>query len=138
VEEQNLHEYPDEALLTRYDDLGQSLAKLTEKVGKLKQEIMRRAEARGATGILSDEYICRIKTVNTYDPSILVALKERLDELGELNHCYAPEHQETITVAEKWNVTKLMPIARLIGDEAMAIVERAKVPTRRDLEFKRK
>jgi hypothetical protein len=127
----------DDILLNMYDDALAALAAAREQVGKLEQEILRRADERGATGLPSDIYTCKINTTHTYDPSVLVQLKELLST-DELAQCWVMEHKEWITMPEKWDVRKLLPIARVHGDEALGIVEQAKIPERRRLEFKRK
>ena len=126
-----------ECLLRLYETADQQLEQAKRTAGLIEQEIFRRADEQGATGIPSDVYECSIKVTNTYDPSLLVPLKEVFTD-SELKACYVPAHQETIDVAEKWNATQAWKAARKHGDKALALLERAKTPRGRKLEFRRK
>ena len=98
---------------------------------------MRRMRERGAIGIPSDVFACELKTTNTYDSSRLAPLKELLSG-NELEAVFIPEHQETITVAEKWKTVSLLAVARRHGGAVLRLVEEAKVVGAPRLSFKRR
>jgi hypothetical protein len=131
------HELDDDALLALYDRQRQRVKESQDVLGHLEQEIFRRTEERKATGIPSDRYECTVKVANAYDQTRLTPLREVLSP-DELDRCCIPEHQETVTVPEKWNVTKLWPIARKRGADVANAIEKARIPGRRTLDFKRK
>lgn len=103
----------------------------------LEQEALDRMERNGATAIPSEKYICELQRKDTYDQAGFTPLLEVFNE-SDLGEVYTPEHQETITVAPKWNTVKLIAKARRYGDKALAVVERAKIPGRPSLKFQEK
>jgi aspartate-semialdehyde dehydrogenase len=124
----------DDLILTAYAQAREKLAEARERVERLEQQILAIIDERHATGIPSSKYNCQLQVVNSYSPEVLVSLKEVLSA-EELADCYTPEHPETVTVPEKWSVTKLLPIARQHGDSVMAVLARARVPSRRSIKF---
>jgi hypothetical protein len=124
----------DDLILTAYAQAREKLTEAKERCERLEQQIMAIIDERHATGIPSTKYNCQLQVVNSYSPEVLVSLKEILSS-EELATCYTSEHSETVTVPEKWSVTKLLPIARQHGDSVMAILDRARVPSRRSIKF---
>ncbi len=130
-------EISDTELLECYASANERLKECRETVGRLEQEIMFRAEARGAVGIPSETYDCTIETTYTYDQSVLVLLKEELLD-DDLDKCWAPEFTETKIHEARFNMIKLLPMARRYGGKVAETVERSKVATGRKLKFKAK
>ena len=91
-------------------------------------QIIGEIEGRGATEARTDAGVVTLATKSTYDPGKLAALREITDP-RDLDGVYAPEHEETITVKEKWNMTRGRALARL-GAEHQRIIEEARIPGR--------
>lgn len=124
-----------EPLLAEYERALRDLEAAKDRVGRLEQSILSLMEERGGVGLPSAVYDCELQVSYSYDPSILVALKEVFND-ADLAECYTPEHLEP--VSEKWNATQIKKHARRYGDEAQAIVEKAKFASGRRLKFKKK
>ena len=127
----------DAGLLETCGKLMEQLQDTREILGRVEQEIWRRMEERQATAIPDRTWTCEAKTRNTYPAMSLTPLKEVFDTT-DLADCYTPAHQEVVDVPEKWDVRKVVPLARRYGAQALAIVERAKITERSGLKFDRK
>jgi hypothetical protein len=130
-------EVPDEELLEQYARADETFRRAQVTLDVLEMELMKRMEARGATGIPSAIFNCELQTTYSYDPSVLTPLKEMFLDT-DLKACYIPEHPETVTVTEKWDARKVIPLAKRHSQAAQNIVERAKVVSRRKVVFERK
>jgi len=91
-------------------------------------QIIGEMEERGATEARTDAGTVKLVTKNTYDPAKLAALREITDP-RDLEGIYTPEHQETITVKERWNMTAGRKLARL-GADHQRTIEDARIPGR--------
>ena len=69
-----------------------------------------------------------------WDYSILSQLKEYFPP-EQLKGVYTPEHDETITVKEKWNMTKGKTLAKF-GVEQAQIIDDARIENRYKIEIK--
>ena len=132
-----MNEILDAELLETYAETVKWLQEIRDYLGQLEQEIWRRMEERQATAIPDRTWTCEAKTRNTYPAMSLTPLKEVFDTT-DLADCYTPAHQEVVDVPEKWDVRKVVPLARRYGAQALAIVERAKITERSGLKFDRK
>ena len=124
----------DESLLLAYSDLTVSIAAQQNIAGHYEQELLRRMAERGATSIPSTEFVCEVKQTDTYSQPGFTPLREILSGM-DLDTCFVPAHTERIQVADKWNTVKVKALARRYGDEALAIVERARIPGAPRLKF---
>lgn len=129
--------YTDEVLLETYHTTRERLASFQSLLGHLELEMIRRMEARGAVGIPDERFTCEMKVTRNYDQLSLAPLKEVFNR-EDLNHCFTPAHEEVVQVADKWDVRKVIPLAKRYGIEATRIVEKATLPGRRSLVFQRK
>ena len=102
---------------------------------RIEHEIQTRMEADGATEMIAAGYKCEIPMRRSYDHSKLYPILEILP-VGELmkGGAYTPEHEETITVAPKWNMVKLKPFAKR-GKEVKDAIEAAATTTRGSLKI---
>ncbi len=133
----DLNALSDTELLEQYAQASEHLAEWRLTAGRLEQAIMERADERKAVGIPSEAYDCIIKTTYNYDQVILLPLKEELLD-DDLDKCWSPEYTETKIHEARFNMVKLLPMARRYGGKVAEIVERSKVPAGRKLEFKAK
>lgn len=124
----------DSDLLEAYDRELQLRRAVQERIGRIEQEIYHRLEARHALAIPSDAFTCELVQNWGYDQSRFVALKELLTEV-DLAECWAPEHEETVRVPERWNTVKVKALARRYGEKALTIVEDARIPEKPRLKF---
>ena len=124
----------DTELLGWYDAQRAGLEHAQNVSGRLEQEMLQRMEARGATAIPSDEYVCELVVRNTYDQARFRPFLEILSE-RELQGVFTPAHEETVEVVDKWNTQKLVALAKRYGAEALRIIEQAKLPGARTLKF---
>jgi hypothetical protein len=127
-------EMSDLQLLAAYHRALEARLQAQETVGKLEMEIMCRIDERGATGIPNDQFSCELVTTNSYDPQVLVRLKEILSD-SDLRTCWESEHQEIVTVPESWDLRKVLPLARRYGARAVAVVDDARGVKSRRIKF---
>tara|TARA_Y100000310_G_scaffold335033_1_gene416103 strand:+ start:2071 stop:2541 length:471 start_codon:yes stop_codon:yes gene_type:complete len=98
-------------------------------------EIQRRIDARGATGLPDEEFVCEVRYRNpspVYDPDRLKPLLEIITVEADLEKCYTAAHDEheVIHYPEVWQAAPLKKVAMLYGDRAMAVLELARNPGR--------
>ena len=127
-------EMSDLQLLAAYHRALEARLQAQESVGKLEMEIMCRIDERGATGIPNDQFSCELVATNSYDPQVLVRLKE-IFSAGDLRTCWESEHQEIVTVPEAWDLRKVLPLARRYGARAVAVVNDARGVKSRRIKF---
>ena len=125
----------DDALLDCYATARMMLDYEKRALGMAEMEILHRMTERGATTIPSARYDCQRRDKVEYDPAAFTPLKEIFVQPGDLERCWTPEHQETVTVPEKWSTVKVKAVAREYGDAALAIVERARMVRPAGLKF---
>ena len=128
---------PDKALLVMYDQQRETVKNYEQVVGHLEQEILRRMESRAATAIPSEEFVCEAVIRYQYDQPSFGPLKELFNE-SDLGTCFIPAHQETVEVLDKWTTQKVLALAKRYGQEAIEIVEKARLPAARQLRFARR
>ena len=121
-------------LLQSYHSAGVELMAAKLAAGRLEQEIMALIEERGGAGLPSAIFECKVKVTNSYDQSLLIPLKERFTE-SELDKCYIPEAPGPVIPAH-FNMIKTLPIAKVYGARELELIEMAKFPAKRKLEFK--
>ena len=128
---------PDESLLIAYAALSEACSHAQRELGRIEQTLLQRIEERGATAIPDETYRCEVVTTNTYDQASLTPLLELFNQ-DELSSCYQPAYEEKVTVPAKWRTQQVIAAAKRRGTEALAIVERARIPGARRLVFKRR
>lgn len=98
-----------------------------EQVDRIIQELMRRAEERGATVIRGKGMNFVITTKNEYDRTKLPPVLELFDPEGK-DKAFSPAHMEEVLIPEKWNMQQVNKYAKQAGNEALAIVEASMFP----------
>tara|TARA_Y100000310_G_scaffold251432_1_gene257952 strand:+ start:9037 stop:9438 length:402 start_codon:yes stop_codon:yes gene_type:complete len=118
-----------DGLIQQYAEAEELIATLAEQRGRIEMEIMRRLRAFDATYAETPSFEANIKEGSaTYDPSKLRLLMEHISQADlEAKGAYIPEHEETRTVPEKWNATKVRTFANR-GREIKAIIKGARIP----------
>ena len=91
----------------------------------LSRHVTEAMEAEGSERMRTPAGIVTIARSVSYDASILAALREITDP-ADLDGIYYPEHEQTKTVPEKWNMAKGRRLLKFSGDHA-AIIEDAKI-----------
>ena len=128
----------DDTLLSSYSESLDLLTKQQDIVGRYNQEIQRRIKDRGATGIPDETFNAELVVSYTYDQAALTPLLEVLNNV-ELEKCYQPAYTPPpVEVPAKWKVQQLLAVAKRRGNEALAIVQRAKFESGRRLKFERR
>ena len=93
---------------------------LQTQVNFIEWELQQQMERDKATAIPHPTHKVELKKTLAYDPSKLAALRELIDpkEL-ESSGAFTPEHEETRTVLERWNMTKVKPFGKYAGVKAV-------------------
>lgn len=97
-----------------------------DAIQRLEYEIVQRAQERGATAIITEQYTAELVPNVTYDQSRFTPLLELLPEEG-VKESFIPEHQETVTVPAKWKTQQAIKWANKVGDTALRIVAAARM-----------
>ena len=135
-----IRELSDENLLRLYNESLILLTELTAQIGHYEQEIYHRMEARGATLISTDLYTCESPMRYEYPPGCFTPLKELLTD-GQLVTCYTPAHREMVpehyeNCPEWWDTRRTLSLAKKLGSEVLATIDRQRIPKRMPLKLK--
>ena len=130
---------PDVQLLGLYADALTALEECKVWAGHIEMELLHRMEERGATSIPDDTFICEAPLRYEYPLGCFTPLKE-IFNATELDECYWPAKQVLIPEhweyhPELWNTPKTLSLAKKRGTEAMAVVERNRLPAARRIRF---
>lgn len=128
----------DEQLINIYAAAQQEAEEAQERVGRLEQELIRRASERNATIIYGNGMNFIIETKNETDWSKMAPVLEHLTPEEKLE-AFKPEHTITVperivpeheeTIPAKWAVKgTVMKLLRRHGDEAVAAADSATFP----------
>ena len=104
------------------------------EMGHIEMELTHRMVANGATAIPHPAATVTFEGGQAWDKSKLYPLRELVSP-EDLDGAYMPEHEETVVVAESWNMTKVKPLAKF-GREVAEAIESARVPTAPRLKIK--
>lgn len=118
--------YQDETLLYLLAQARSRSKEATDEAQRLEYEAIRRIQERGAKSLFSVDFEAVLEYRVEYDQPGLRALLEVLPAEG-IMESFSPQHEETRTVPDKWDVTKAKKWAAKIGTEALAILEKAKI-----------
>ena len=132
---QVLTDLTDDALLEEFARAKAFKDQFTRQAGQVEQELYRRMEERGATGIRGTEFICEKTVANTYAQGLLTELKVELDS-ADLEIVLTPAHPET--VPDKWEIQKLTALVTRLGGKPLRIFENAREPGRTSLKFEQR
>ena len=132
------------ALMEEHEKNLVALAKIQEKTNKSEQRLFQAITDNGGTALPNaDEngeqiWVCKQVDSYSYDHSRFTPLLEKFNAT-ELARCYTPKEtvMESVTYPAKWRTQQLKAVAKEHGDGAPEMVEAARVPTGRKLEFER-
>ena len=130
----NYEALTNDELLQWYNGQILRLKHAEEAKGHLEQEILRRIAESGGTMLPSEEFICEVKSTNSYDQTAFRPFLEILNS-ADLETVFTPAHSEQVTVKDRWDTQKLIALARRYGDEAKATIDRARIPGPARLRF---
>jgi hypothetical protein len=100
--------------------------------------LQKRLEEKGATVLPSMTHDVKMERRYDTDTNVLTQLREHI-EPAVLDGACTPEHQETVTVMESWDMRKVNAFKKY-GDEVEQIIEKSRVwqPARITIKPKRK
>ena len=129
--------YSDAALVQLRQEMLDAAKAHEEAKERIDMELLARMNERGAKGIPDAAYDVKMEENVTYDQAAFTPLKEVF--LGDdLKTVYTPEHEETVTVKEKWDTVRVKAMASKYGDAAKLIVEQARLVSGHKLSVKPK
>ena len=103
-------------------------AKARDLRQRMEQELIRRMEERRATELPHPYMEVKLWYPSpTYDPQKMHALME-LVEPSTIAEAFTPQHEQTVIVAESWDMRKVRGWPKRFGDGVAAALERAKLP----------
>jgi hypothetical protein len=114
-----------EELIDELSSVRVQLKHLKEALWMLEGRIVEVMTEEGATVMRAGERTVKISRPVTYDATILAGLREITDPL-DLDGIYAPEHDETRRIPEKWDMVRGKKLSRL-GSNHRTLIERAKI-----------
>ncbi len=112
-------------LLTSWRAATISIARMSEGLGRIEYELIRRMEADGATEIPHWKFDVKLSRSSSWDYSRLHGLRELVPE-KELAKAFTPEHEETVVVRAKWDMRKALTFKEF-GREVATILEAARL-----------
>ena len=127
----------DDELLKELERLTALADEYAKAVGKIEQEALKRMGDRTATTIPHEDYECKLEIKNEFDYPAFRALKEVFNP-SDFAECLIPEHTIETVVQEKWVTSTVKRLCREYGAETQAIYDRATIPGKRRLVFKRR
>lgn len=130
----------DNELITELADIQEAIADLMTQESRLKAELHRRMQERGAKEMPHAQYRVSLVTESpTYDVSVLAQLREKLPE-DWLHKCWTPGYIDTSPreVKERWSGQHLNSAEKQLGGEVAEIIKRARLPGQTRISIKRK
>jgi len=128
--EHDLTDTPDLWLVQSAYEYREAGRRMFAEADRLDYEIIRRAQANGATGLPVTGYDVVVKESSaTYDPARLTPLLEMLPNLEG----WTKGHEEKHWVDEPpdtWDLRQTLPAARRVGTRAMDVIADARIPGR--------
>ena len=105
----------------------EEIAHLRAEMTAIESVLLARIRATGGKALPDNEWKIELEVrAGGFDPEVLAPLKETLPT-ADLEHVWTPAHQKTVDVPEAWDGRKLLPLARKLGGEYLATVERARL-----------
>ncbi len=129
----------DYTLLRLWSGYHESVATLQRLIQVIEADLFQRLKDRGATAIDDPDFECVLKATISYDTSLVVPLKEIVDPDVLKDNGWTPAHEETVQVAESFNMTRIKKLLKF-GDDVKRVIEAAQVtgPSRLVIKAKKK
>lgn len=107
----------------------ETIARLRRALVVLESTIQQRIEATGGRELMDDQYRMALEPgTPSYDYGLLRALLEAGIPQPDLDKAFAPAHDETVQVADRWNGTQLNSLEKRFGGHVAEIIQRARIP----------
>ena len=129
-----IREKTDAELIQYLADNREYLQTLRDIIGITEMEITSRLENRNATIMRGENKTVEISSKVDWDKSKLSQLREMFSP-DELKDIYTPEHEEVVTVPEKWNMAKGRRLLKY-GSEVSSIIDSARIKGRNKITLK--
>ena len=129
-----LDSWSDGYLLERLQRVTDEMADRQQQKYELHQEIIRRCQERKANGIPSETFDCSIIRPITYSQAGFTPLLEVFSR-ADLKTCYEPEHEVTEMARARGMTAKVIALAKRYGEDALKVVEGARVPGNLTVKF---
>ena len=129
-----IREKTDAELIQYLADNREYLQTLRDIIGITEMEITSRLENRNATIMRGEKKTVEISSKVDWDKSKLSQLREMFSP-DELKDIYTPEHEEVVTVPEKWNMAKGRRLLKY-GSEVSSIIDSARIKGRNKITLK--
>ena len=129
-----IREKTDAELIQYLADNREYLQTLRDIIGIKEMEITSRLENRNATIMRGENKTVEISSKVDWDKSKLSQLREMFSP-DELKDIYTPEHEEVVTVPEKWNMAKGRRLLKY-GSEVSSIIDSARIKGRNKITLK--
>ncbi len=129
-----IREKTDAELIQYLADNREYLQTLRDIIGITEMEITSRLENRNATIMRGENKTVEISSKTEWDKSKLSQLREMFSP-DELKDIYTPEHEEVVTVPEKWNMAKGRRLLKY-GSEVSSIIDSARIKGRNKITLK--
>jgi hypothetical protein len=126
-----------QTLINDYIEVTASIKALQDARGHIEMELTNRMRADEAVAIPHETHTVELVPSSlAWDYGKLAALREFLPP-NEVARAYVPEHQETITVKEKWDMRHTRHFSKF-GGVARTIIEGARLEGPRRLRIREK
>ena len=129
-----IREKTDAELIQYLADNREYLQTLRDIIGITEMEITSRLENRNATIMRGENKTVEISSKTEWDKSKLSQLREMFSP-DELKDIYTPEHEEVVTIPEKWNMAKGRRLLKY-GSEVSSIIDSARIKGRNKITLK--
>lgn len=113
------------ALIGAWAEASREAAEWRERLGHIEWELTCMMQAEGATALSHPDYEVRLASRPTYDYGKLAPLRELIPQ-AEIDKACIPEHKETVTVPEKWDMRTALTFKKF-GRDVEAILDGARV-----------
>ena len=114
-----------DALIGAWVEASREAAEWKERLGRIEWELTRMMQDDGATALPHPEYDVALTYRPTYDYGKLAGLRELVPQ-AEIDRAFVPEHKETVTVKDRWDMRKALTFKKF-GREVEAVLDGARV-----------
>ena len=117
-------------------DHRQAGRRMFEEADRLDYEIIRRAQANGATGLPVEGYeVVVTESGAKHDPELMKPLLEILPNLEGWRKGHEEKHW-VMDPPDTWDLRSTLPAARRVGTKALDIIAAARIPGRMSVKIK--
>jgi hypothetical protein len=125
-----------QALISLIGNLRESIQIAKDEMERAEFELTTRMERDGATAVPHPEFDVRMESKPTYDHGKLAMLREFVPP-DELTRGYTQEHEQTVTIAAKWDM-RIVKSWSKYGNEVKDAIKSAAIPGAPKLRIRKK